>query len=233
MGIFNINSGFVKFVDRAMDVIQLNFLWLLCCLPVVTIGASTCAAYYVSLKMVDDEEGYVGKMFFKAFKDNFKQGTLMWLITAVCIYLGWLIWQVVIKADDVNFLVIVGAIIYTALAVLINLYPYPMIARYENSLKNIIKNSVGMSLLFFWKTVFVTILLALEVFLIFWNKWTLLVGVFIGPECLIYTISGVSKKIFLQMDRYAEDAAKEAEAKKQLHEETVAANAQSEEETEE
>jgi len=209
MSLFNIESGFVKFVDRALDVIQLNFLWLLCCLPVVTVGASTCAAYYVSLKMVDDEEGYVGKMFFKAFKDNLKQGTIMWFITAPSIYVGYLMWQMVIKSDDTSILVIIGAILYTAIAVLINLFPYPMIARYENSLKNIIKNSVGMSLLFFWKTVFIVVLLAVECFLIFWNKWTLLVGIFIGPEVIIYTVSGVAKKMFLQMDRYAQEAKEE------------------------
>lgn len=224
MGLFNINGGFSKFVNRALDLMELNFLWLLCCLPIVTIGASTCAAYYVSLKMVDDEEGYVGKMFMKAFVANLKQGTVMWIITAVFIYVGWLLWQIVIKADDVNFLVIVGVIIYTAIAVLVNLFPYPMIARYENSLKNIIKNSVGMSLLFFWKTVFIVILLAVEVLLIFWNKWTLLVGILIGPMFLIYTISGVAKKMFLQMDKFAANVQAEEKAKAELHEETVAAN---------
>ena len=60
MGIFNMDSGFARFMNRAIDVLELNILWIIFSLPVFTIGASTCAAYYVTLKMVDEEEGYVG-----------------------------------------------------------------------------------------------------------------------------------------------------------------------------
>ena len=77
MALFNMNSGFFKFINRLLDVLFLNFLWIICSLPIVTIGAATCAAFSISLKMVDDEEGYIGKAFFKEFKKNFKQGTLM------------------------------------------------------------------------------------------------------------------------------------------------------------
>ena len=82
MALFNINSSFFKFINKLLDVLLLNLLWILCSLPVVTIGAATCAAFSVTLKMVDDEEGYIVKPFFKYFKQNFKQGTLMWIFTA-------------------------------------------------------------------------------------------------------------------------------------------------------
>ena len=94
MALFNMNSGFFKFINRLLDVLFLNFLWIICSLPIVTIGAATCAAFSISLKMVDDEEGYIGKAFFKEFKKNFKQGTLMWMITAPCIYILYLLWHV-------------------------------------------------------------------------------------------------------------------------------------------
>lgn len=201
MGIFSQNSKFVKFVNKMLDVLWLNILWIVCCLPIITIGASTCAAYSVTLKLVDDEEGYIAKMFFKAFKQNFKQGTIMWVITAPCIYFAYLIWQVVIKSDDANFLIIIGAIVYTALVVVTNLYTYPLIARYENKLINMVKNSVAISVQFFGKTFFLVFLIALEVFLILWNRWTLLAGILIGPEIIIYTVSGISKRIFQKLDK--------------------------------
>lgn len=201
MGIFSQNSGFVKFVNKALDVLWLNILFLVCCLPFFTIGASLCAAFYVSLKMVDDEEGYIGKMFFKAFKNNFKQGTIMWFITAPSIYLDWLIWQVVIKSENANFLVIVGAIVFTAIILVINIYTYPLLARYENSLKNTIKNSFGICMEYFWRTLILVAVIALEVFLVFWNKWTLLVGILIGPAFVIFTISAISKRIFLRIEK--------------------------------
>ena len=202
MGMFNQNSGFVKFVNRALDVLWLNLLWLIFSLPLITIGASTCAAFSVTLKMVDEEEGYVGRQFVKAFKENFKQGTLMWLITAPLLYACYIIWQVVIKADDINFLVILGAIIFSALVILVNLYTYPQIARYKNTLKNIVKNSVGISFTYYTKTLLIIVLVALEVVIISWNRYTLLAGIIVGPEFIIYTISGIAKKIFLRIEKH-------------------------------
>ena len=58
----------------------LNLLWILCSLPVFTIGASTTALYYVTLKMVQDEESNITAMFFRAFRENFRQATTLWLI---------------------------------------------------------------------------------------------------------------------------------------------------------
>ena len=201
MGIFNINSGFSKFVNRLLDVLFLNLLWILFSMPIFTIGAATCAAFSVTLKMVDDEEGYVGKMFIKAFKENFKQASLMWLITAPCIYVLYLEWQVVLKLDDISAIVIIGAIFSTAFVIAMNLYTYPLIARYENSLKNMIKNSFGICMTYFGRTLFLCFLIALEVLIIFWNNWTLLVGILIGPEFIIFTVSGISKRIFQQIDK--------------------------------
>lgn len=201
MALFNINSGFFKFINRLLDVLFINLLWIICSLPIVTIGASTCAAFSITLKMVDDEEGYIGKTFFKAFKQNFKQGTLMWLITAPCVYMLYLLWQMVIKSEDINAIVIIGVILLTAIAISINLYSYPLIARYENSLKKIIKNSFGICVQFFIKTLILIAVVAVEIIIIMWNRWTLLAGIIIGPEFIIYTISGVSKKIFLQIEK--------------------------------
>ena len=201
MALFNMNSGFFKFINRLLDVLFLNFLWIICSLPIVTIGAATCAAFSISLKMVDDEEGYIGKAFFKEFKKKFKQGTLMWMITAPCIYILYLLWQLVIKSEDINVIVIIGVIFLTAIAISINLYSYPLIARYENSLRNIIKNSFGICLQYFVKTIILTVVVVIEIAIIMWNRWTLLAGIIIGPEFIIYTISGVSKKIFLQIEK--------------------------------
>ncbi|MDO4866056.1 MAG: YesL family protein [Clostridia bacterium] len=58
----------------------LNVMWLICCLPIVTIGASTTALYYTSFKIAKDEGSYITTMFFRSFKQNFKQATIIWLI---------------------------------------------------------------------------------------------------------------------------------------------------------
>ena len=50
--IFNMDNKFFTFMGKAADLILLNIIFLICCLPVVTIGASVTAMYYVTLKMV-------------------------------------------------------------------------------------------------------------------------------------------------------------------------------------
>lgn len=196
MGIFNMDSGFARFMNRAIDVLELNILWIIFSLPIFTIGASTCAAYYVTLKMVDEEEGYVGKMFVKAFKDNFKQGTILWLITAPSIYSCYLIWQVVAKGDDVNFVVIAGAIIFTALVLIFTLYTFPLLARYENSIRKTIMNSFAISSMYFPRTLIMIAVVGIECLIFLWNRWTMLAGILLGPELVIYTVSGITKRIF-------------------------------------
>lgn len=201
MALFSINSGFFKFVQQLLDVLWLNVLWLVFSIPIITIGASTTAVFYVTQKMVDNEEGYVGRMFVKAFRANFKQGTILWLITAAASYALYIEWQMVIKWDDISFLIIIIAILSTAFVIASLLYTFPLIARYENTIKNTILNSFAITVRFFPRTIFIVFLVALEVAIILFNWWTIFVGILIGPVIIIYTVSGISKRIFQRIDR--------------------------------
>lgn len=80
MKFFSYDSKFSQLLLKLANSCYLNLLWLICSLPVFTLGASTTALYYVTLKMVRDEEGSVTKMFFRAFRENFRQATTLWLI---------------------------------------------------------------------------------------------------------------------------------------------------------
>ena len=108
MKFFSVDSPLYRFLNKLLDVLKLNFMWLLFSLPIVTIGASTVAAMYVALKMTDDEEGYIGKQFVKAFKENWKQGTVLWLITIVAVYAIYLDFQLfeVVEDNPIIFLIV-------------------------------------------------------------------------------------------------------------------------------
>ena len=189
--------SFSQFLKNIPSFVILNILWVVCSIPVFTIGASTCAAYYVTLKMVDEEEGYVGKMFVKAFKDNFKQGTFLWLLTGPSIYVCYLMWQVISKGENIHFLIITGAILFTAFVIIFSLYAFPLLARYENTIPKTIKNSFAISTMFFPRTLFMVFIVVLECLIFLWNRWTMLAGILLGPELVIYTVSGITKRIFL------------------------------------
>ena len=79
MDIFQHDSKFMSALGVMANLMMLNFLTLLLCLPVITAGASLTAMHYVLLKIVKDEEGNIPEQFFRAFKMNFRQATIIWI----------------------------------------------------------------------------------------------------------------------------------------------------------
>lgn len=81
--IFNYDNAFFRGMNKVMDALFASALWLVFCLPVITIGASTTAFYYTVHKSVCGNRGYIWQSFWSSFKSNFKQTTKIWLIQAV------------------------------------------------------------------------------------------------------------------------------------------------------
>ena len=134
-------------MSRIFDMMCLNVLWLVCSLPIFTIGASTTAMYTVMLKVVKNEEGYIVKGFFKSFKDNFKQATIINLImiaVGAVLYLDLNVAKNMPGSAGQIFHVIFMAfvIIYYVLF----LYVYPVLARFYNTIRNTIKNALFMAI---------------------------------------------------------------------------------------
>ena len=75
----------MNFLTIVCDIVILHFLWLLTSLPVLTIGASTTALYYTTMKCIRNGQGGVVKMFFKSFKDNFKQATGIGILALIAV----------------------------------------------------------------------------------------------------------------------------------------------------
>ena len=73
--LFNLDGPVLQFINKITYSVYLNILWFICCIPIVTAGASTTALFYVTLKIVKNEEGNITKAFFRSFRANLKQGT--------------------------------------------------------------------------------------------------------------------------------------------------------------
>lgn len=123
-----------KGMSRAMDIIILAFMWTITSLPVVTLGASSTAVYYVVLKMARNEEGYLWRGYWKAFRENFKQSTILWMIllalgvffvSDICYYYM----QENTVASGVQGL-FMGM---TLLLIIVLIYLFPIISRFSNS----------------------------------------------------------------------------------------------------
>lgn len=155
-GFFNYDNPVWRFIGKFFDIMILNVLWFVCSIPVVTIGASTTAVYYVTLKLVRDEEDSTVKAYFKAFKENFKQATIIWLILLVIgIIIGFdlyffLMMNTAVSTFRTIMLAIFGgfAIIYLC----IFLYVFPLQSKFYNPIKRTIFNAFFMSIRHFLQT---------------------------------------------------------------------------------
>lgn len=205
MKFFSVDGPLYRFFSRLWDVIVLNFLWLLFSLPIVTVGASTVAVYSVTLKMVDETEGYVGRQFIKAFKENWKQGIPLGLLGMFCTYVVYLDFEMFRAIEGQPILFLIFGILAIGVFGAAFLYAFALSARYENTLMNTLKNSVSITCRYFLRSIILIVVLAVEVLLFLFNNITLFFGVLIGPVCIMYTISGMALPLFRQIEKDAEN----------------------------
>lgn len=143
--IFDLDNPIMRFLGKLFDLMHLNLLFIICSIPIFTIGASLTAMYSVALKMVKNEETYIGKDFFKSFRMNFKQGTAIWFIF---LFVGWLLYTdtQILNNVDFNWSNALRIAIFAISLIFICMFTYvfPILARFINSVKVTIKNSLLM-----------------------------------------------------------------------------------------
>ncbi len=134
--LFDMDNPVWRFMGRVADAFLLTVFWAIGCLGVVTAGASTTALYYVTLKMAENKECYLWKSFWKAFRDNAKQSTVIWLIVLVLgiFFGGDLYWYYHLEGPFGTFgfwLFVVLTFLYLLMAVLL----FPLSARLDAGVK--------------------------------------------------------------------------------------------------
>lgn len=148
MKFLNLDSPLMKALGRMADLMWLNILTVICCIPIVTAGASFTALHYVCLKMVRDEEGYITKDFFKSFKENIKQATVMWLILMVIGAVLAFDFKALAIMEASYKRLIFGAVVAASIFVYVTaLYAFPILSHFVNTIKGTIKNAFFMSIL--------------------------------------------------------------------------------------
>lgn len=200
-GFFSTDSKLYRFMSKLTDLVKLNILWLVFSIPVVTLGISTIAAYTVALKMAEGEEGYIGRDFLKAFKDNRKQGIPMSFITVLCLWVVYLDFQIYRAAEENAFVFLIIGIITAYVFVFSFLYVYPLLARYENTIVNSLKNSFRISMKYFLRSLLLVVLSAVETAVMFWNFKTMITIVIVGPALLMLTVSSFAMVIFRDLEK--------------------------------
>lgn len=204
--LFNLDNPIMVFMGKVADLILLNLLAIVCSLPIITIGASWTALYYVTIKMVKKEEGYIFKDFFHSFKENFKQATCIWLmvLAASAVFVAdFIIYRAMPDSIPIVLMVIVFAVVLIVLSTII--YVFPVLSRYSNTIKNTIKNAFLLSLANMPYTVLLLILFLLPFVAMLFIFWTLPFLFMFGLSIPAYLSSLIWVRIFKKLEPETED----------------------------
>ena len=154
MKFFSLESPLMNILGKMADLMWLNILTMICCIPIITVGPALTAMHYMALKIVRDEECYITKGYFKSFKENFKQATIIWLIimVVVAVIVGdfYIILEQEIELHNIFKLIIMAIAILVLFTVT---FIFPVLAKFENTIKNTFKNAFFISIVQFPKTI--------------------------------------------------------------------------------
>ena len=199
---FNLSDNPVAHaLARFLDFIMLNIIFVICSLPIITIGASATAMYTVMLKIVKNEEGYIVKGFFQAFKENFKMSTIAWLIILpinLIIYLNIYLSNYLPMFGNafMVFFFILGMI-----SMFGGVYVFPLIARYENPLKVTFKNAFLLAIARLPYTILLVIISVAPVAITLLDFQTLMFGILvwlgIGFSVVAWLNSIILRRVFV------------------------------------
>ena len=198
---FNMDSPIMRFMTKVADIMILNLLFILTSLPVITIGAAWTSLYYVSMKLVRDEEGGIVRSFFQSFRMNFRQATVFGVGTVV-VYAVLIADLLILAQIDSPYAAAMnmGVLIIGVVILMILQYLFPLVAKFDASLKQTLKNACLMAVAHLPKTILMTAFVAGSAFISFYNGYTLpvasVVFAFIGFGLITFGNSAVLVKIF-------------------------------------
>lgn len=209
--LFSSNNIFMQTVDRFFTFCMLNVFTLVCCLPIFTVGAALTACHNAMQKMLTDPEASVGKVFFQSFGKNFKQATLLWLMNLPI--LAFIAVDVVLLYYNFSgpmailTYVILGVVGFLTLGV--DVFAFPMIARYEDTLRNHIGNAFYLATRNLHRTVPLVVLSVCPLLIavcspdFFFN--TVVLWIFIGISCIVFVQTGLVLPVLLKLEEADEE----------------------------
>ena len=200
--LFSLDNKFFEILGKIADIVILNLLCIISCLPIITIGVSITATYSVTMKMIKDEETYIVKDFIKRFKENFKASTIIWsimLIIGAVLAFDFYISKLILNESISNVLQLVFTMI-TIIYIFTLSYVFPIQSKFENTIRNTMINSIFISIQNLPCTIIIVVLnlsplLLISLFINYWGQIIFFYTV-IGFGIITYVNSIFFEKIF-------------------------------------
>lgn len=177
------NGKFYALVEEVAELFYLNVLWLICSLPIITIGASTTALLYVLMRKELGEDSYLLKDFFRAFKNNFLQSSLIWV---VILFFGSIAGYLEIRCIKTGGSMAAIAVVVLAFVMivflLILLYVFALLARFDNTVLKTVLNAFLISVKHIRETLFMLGLLVAIAFLLYMVPYLIIAVLLFGAS---------------------------------------------------
>ena len=195
-----------RIIERLTNLVALNLLYLIFCIPIVTIGPATTALHYVTLKYAANEEDRVWAPFFHSFKQNLKQGMIVGVVsTLLGAALAWALWfnyYNLQSGDTFAMTMLVVAGLSCVIYLMIMAYIYPLLARYDNNLKQMCRTAMVLAIRHLPATVCLAIISAAPIFLLMYTPTTFMLTLtfyfFIGFAAIALMHDKLIYRIFRQ-----------------------------------
>lgn len=205
---FRYDSPVMVFLTKVANLIILNILWLLCSLPLVTLGASTVAMYTVTLQMVHNPDNdSVVKSFFAAFQKDFWKSTKLFLAVAG---LGIVIGANILAAGTMTGLWRILAYIPPGILLLASGYVFPLFAQFDNTIWQTFKNACLLSISHFFRSILILLLNLLGpvlfLFFAYYFLKTLFFWIVIGVSLISFCNAQLLKRVFAKYMDMPENA---------------------------
>lgn len=192
------NSPVIAFLNKMTDLILLNVLWIICCIPVVTAGAATTAAYYVSITSIRCGDGYVLRRFFSSFKKNFRQITPIWLVLFVC--------SLILAADmlfwyrmNTGFgkVMFIASAVVAFLLLIWAMWIFPVFAKLDGKTGELLRNAAAFAVGYLPYTAIVLVITGVAVYANIVSLIANGIMLFIGFALLTYVKSFFFYRVFM------------------------------------
>ncbi len=202
---FNMDNSVFTALGKLCDMLFLSVVFVLVCIPVITIGPANTALYYATVKVIRRERGYLFREFFKSFKLNFKRGaiigvglTIMFVVLAFDLLAAWATSNSEGSSNSIFFGIFLA---FTFLLLCFSLYVFPLLSRFDMTVMQIIKASMFMSMRHLPFTILMALILIASIVGVFFMPML----IFIVPSSVAFVNSFFMERILKKYMPKAED----------------------------
>lgn len=199
-GTFGENNPVWKAISRFADMMVTGIIFIITCLPIITIGASLCAFYYAAMDSMRKEDGYIFRRYFRGFGKNFKKATLIWLVMlAIGAVFAMDVWFWMSYSDSTLSLVMfIISLILSVAWLMTLLFVFPLQTRFENTIWKTIQNAFLLAVGRLPVTIAIIVLLGIVIYICS-RSWLavllmLLFGTGVIGYLLVYNFERMFKK---------------------------------------